>query len=219
MAISGFNEQLRRIVLSGHVREDVAAQFLEQMTALEYIDHTKPITIYIDTYGGNIDAAMLMYDCMRTSACPINTVGIGKVMSAGTLLLSAGDSGFRYITPNTRVMVHEVSGGSVGTVSEMEASVSESKKVQDRFLSLLSKHTGKSKSLLLDDVLHQNNYMSAKEAIDYGLADKVFPSRKISGRKRVVVASGDDKKKPKKKPEMIKKKKIKKKAKKKTSKR
>lgn len=182
MAINSFHEQLRRIVLSGMIKEDTGAAFLEQMTALEYIDHTKPITIYIDTYGGSIDAALLMYDCMRTSSCPINTVGIGKVMSAGTLLLAAGDKGYRFISPNTRVMIHEVSGGSIGTVSEMETSVTEIKRMQDIYVTLMAKHTEQTKAKILKDI-SGNNYMSAKQAINYGIADKVFPSRKMVARK------------------------------------
>jgi len=182
MAINNFHEQLRRIVLSGAIKEDTGAAFLEQMTALEYIDHTKPITIYIDTYGGSVDAALLMYDCMRTSSCPINTVGIGKVMSAGVLLLSAGDKGYRFVSPNTRIMIHEISGGSMGTVSEMETSVAEIKRMQDIYITLLAKHTGQTKAKVLKD-MQGDNYMSANQAIKYGIADKVFPSRKMVPRK------------------------------------
>lgn len=185
MAINSFHEQLRRIVLSGTIKEDTGAAFLEQMTALEYIDHTKPITIYIDTYGGSVDAALLMYDCMRTSSCSINTVGMGKVMSAGVLLLAAGDKGYRFVSPNTRVMIHEISGGSIGTVSEMETSVTEIKRMQDIYVSLLAKHTGQTKAKVQKD-MEGTSYMSAKQAINYGVADKVFPSRKMVSRKAPV---------------------------------
>lgn len=181
MAISSFNENLRRIVLSGSITEEIAAQFLEQMTALEYVDHGKPVTIYIDTYGGNVDAALLMYDCMKTSACPINTVGIGKVMSAGVLILAAGDKGHRFVSPNARIMIHEVSGGSWGTVSEMEVSVTEMKRMQDTYVNLLCKDTGQKKQKVLQDI-KLDKYMSAKQALDYGIADKIYPSRKVSSR-------------------------------------
>lgn len=194
VAINSFHEQLRRIVLSGIIKEDTGAQFLEQMTALEYIDHTKPITIYIDTYGGSVDAALLMYDCIRTSSCPVNTVGMGKVMSAGVLLLAAGDKGYRFVSPNTRVMIHEISGGSIGTVSEMETSVTEIKRMQDIYTSLLAKHAEVNKAKVLED-MQKVSYMSAKQAINYGIADKLFPSRKVATRKPVEKRKTRNKKK------------------------
>ena len=83
MSISPLHEAVRRIVLTGSIREDSSAQFLEQITALEYLDSSRVITVYVDTYGGNVDAAMSIYDAMRICKCPIRTVGIGKVMSAG----------------------------------------------------------------------------------------------------------------------------------------
>lgn len=176
--ISQMNEQLRRIVLSGNIREDTAAVFLEQITALEAIDMAKPISVYIDTYGGNLDAALSIYDAMRACCCPIVTIGIGKVMSAGVLLLAAGDKGNRFITQNTRVMIHEVSGGTVGPISEMENSIAESRRMQDIYATLLASDTGVSKQKILQDMLHNDNYMSAEEAVKYGIADKMVPTRK-----------------------------------------
>jgi len=178
MSISALNEQLRRVVLAGTIRDEIAAQFLEQMTALEYAEHTKPITVYIDTYGGSVDAALLMFDVIKTSSCPINTVGIGKVMSAGVLLLAAGDKGHRYISRNTRIMIHEVSGGVRGTVSEMDNSLTESKRMQDTYVKLLAKDTGKSVAQLKKDMA-KDNYMSAEMAIKYGIGDKILPSRRL----------------------------------------
>jgi ATP-dependent Clp protease protease subunit len=175
--ISQLNEQLRRIILSGSIREDSAAQFLEQLTAFEYIDISKPVTVYIDTFGGSVDAALLMYDAMKSCACPIVTVGIGKVMSAGVLLLAAGEPGTRFITENTRVMIHQISGGVVGSLSDMEVSMVETRKMQAIYFDLLSKDTGVPVQKLLKDVT-KDFYMSAEEAVKYGIADKVVPTRK-----------------------------------------
>lgn len=183
MAISQLIEQLRRIVVSGSIKEDTGAQFLEQMTALEYSDHTKPITVYVDTYGGSVDAALLMYDVIKTCSCPINTVGMGKVMSAGVLLLAAGDKGYRYISPNTRVMIHEVSSGVRGTVSEMDNAINESRRLQEVYIKILAKNTGKSLSQIKKDIT-VDKFMTAQEAIKYGIADKVLPSRRIVSRKK-----------------------------------
>ncbi len=88
--ISAMNEQLRRVVVTGSIKEETSSQFLEQITALECIDITKPISLYIDTYGGSLSAALSMYDTLKACCCPIVTIGIGKVMSAGVLLLAAG---------------------------------------------------------------------------------------------------------------------------------
>jgi len=175
--ISQLNEQCRRIVLSGTIREESAAQFLEQITAFEYVDITKPITVYIDTFGGSVDAALLMYDSIKACACPVVTVGIGKVMSAGVLLQAAGEKGSRFITENTRVMMHEVSGGAFGPISEMEVSIAETRRLQAIYIELLAKDTGNSKQQILKDI-GQDFYMSAAEAVKYGIADKVVPTRK-----------------------------------------
>jgi len=183
MGISDYKSDIRRIVLTGDVRGEMAAEFLEQMTALERRDMDAPITVYIDTYGGNVRAALAMYDMIRICACPVETVGIGKVMSAGALLLSAGDTGHRYITPNCGVMIHQVSGGVYGTVSEMEIDMQETKQLQDKYVSLLAKHCGKAKSKILKDI-QIDKYMSAKEAIEYGLVDHIMPSRRVAKPKR-----------------------------------
>jgi len=172
------NEQLRRIVLSGVVKEEQASQFLEQITALECSDIGKPITLYIDTYGGSVDSAILMYDTIKACCCPIVTVGVGKVMSAGVLLLAAGDPGHRFITQNTRVMIHEVAGGAFGPISEMEVSVKETRRLQNLYIDLLAKDCGVPKKKIISDMNSGERYMSATEAVSYGIVDKIIPLRK-----------------------------------------
>jgi len=188
------NEQLRRIVISGTIKEDTAAHFLEQLTALECIDMAKPVSVYIDTYGGSVDGALCMYDAMKACCCPIVTVGIGKVMSAGVLLLAAGDKGNRFITQNTRVMIHEVSGGTFGPISEMENTVLETRRMQDVYVDLLANDTGTSKAKILKDMAAEM-YMSAEEAVKYGIADKMVPTRKVT-RKVTTKKKATNKKKP-----------------------
>lgn len=175
--ISQPNENIRRIVLSGSVREEMASQFIEQVTALECYDVTKPISIYIDTYGGSVDSALTIYDTIKSCCCPIVTVGIGKVMSAGVLLLAAGDRGFRYITKNTRVMVHEISGGVVGSITEMETTFNETRRLQDVYIEILASETGVGVDKIRRD-MKAETYMTADEAVKYGIVDKVVPYRK-----------------------------------------
>ena len=178
MSISAFNDHTRRIVLSGNIKEETASIFLEQISALEYCDVSKPITIYVDTYGGIVDAALSIYDAMSVCSCPIRTIGIGKIMSAGVLLLSAGDKGNRFITPNARVMMHQVSGGAAGTVKDIDIIAKEITRQQDVFIELLSKHTGKSKAQILTDIC-RDKYMTASEALHYGIVDFVVAPKKV----------------------------------------
>lgn len=176
--INPLNENIRRVVLSGVIREDMASLFLEQITAMEYVDISKPISVYIDTFGGDVSAALLIYDTIKSCCCPIITIGIGKVMSAGTLILAAGEPGSRFITQNTRTMIHEVSGGAIGTMSEMENSIAETRRLQDIYVGILAKETGNSKKKILTDMAKGDLFMSAQETVDYGLADKIVPTRK-----------------------------------------
>jgi len=183
MTISRYDEHIRRIVLSGNIRDETAAQFLESITAFERADMGSAITIYIDTYGGALRAALAIYDAMRICSCPVETIGIGKVMSAGALLLAAGDNGNRYLAPNTGVMIHQISGGAHGTVNEMNIILEETKKLQDVYVELLARHTGKSIKKISNDIM-ADNYMTAQEAINYGLADKVLPYRRAPRTKK-----------------------------------
>lgn len=178
MILNSQNELIRRIILNGSIREETAAQFLEQLTMLEYADLKKPIILYIDTYGGNLDAAMLIYDAMQSCVCPIHTIGIGKVMSAGALLLAAGDPGCRHISKHTRVMIHEVSGGVIGSLTEMDISVKEMSKMQELYAEVLSSHTGQPIDKVLAD-MHQTLYLTAAESVNYGIVDEILPTKKI----------------------------------------
>ena len=207
MAISPLNEHIRRIVLSGVIGDDTAALFLEQMTHLQYCDITKPITIYIDTVGGSVHSGLLMYDTMMMSPCPIQTIGIGKVMSMGTLLLSAGDPGDRYISRNTSVMIHQISGRAFGTMSEMDNAIDETRRLQEVYLSILAKHTGKDMDDIRDD-MQSDYFMSAEESLEYGLADTILANRRAS----LSAIPKSSKKKIKKKKKSVKKKITKKKA-------
>ena len=178
--MSNFDSQCRRICVSGSIGEMAAHMFLEQLSAFEYASVQSPITLYINSYGGDVHAATAMFDAMKTCSCAITTIGLGAVMSAATLLLAAGDKGSRFVSENCRCMIHEVSGGAIGSLSELEGSVKEAKYLQSQYIKLLSKETGTKESKILADIQEGDLYMSAKEAIAYGLADMVVPVRKQS---------------------------------------
>lgn len=172
-------DQIRRIILAGQISDMMAAQFLEQLTYFEYTDCGVPINVYINSCGGGVDAALCMVDAMTTCSCPIRTIGMGSVASAAVLLLAAGDRGSRLITENCRVMIHQVSTGLAGNSSELDNEIQEVLRLQEIYNKVLSKCTGKAVSTIKKDII-QNYYMSAAEAIGYGIADKIMPSRKMT---------------------------------------
>ena len=176
--ISNFNEGIRRIILSGVVEETLGAIFLEQLSSFEYLDTQKPISILIDTSGGCVSSGLMIFDAMKACSAPCVSIGIGKVMSIGSLILAAGEKGQRYIYPSTRVLLHEISSGAVGTLSEMDNSVAEARILQKMYVDLLAHETGQSTKKILCDISRGDFYMSAGQAISYGLADKIVPSRK-----------------------------------------
>lgn len=178
MMISQLNEQLRRIVISGTVREELAAQFLDQLTAFEFTNIAAPVSVYISTYGGDLSAALEMYDAIKTCAMPVVTIAMGKCMSAGTLLVASGEKGNRFASENCRFMIHQVSGACIGNMSEMQITMEETQRLQNIYVELLSKETGMSVEKILEDMKGGDYYMSAKEAVTYGLIDKIVPERK-----------------------------------------
>ena len=176
--VSSFNEQVRRISICGEIDDEIAAHFLEQITSFEMLDRDLPITVYLNTYGGDIYSALLIYDAIKLSSCPIHLIGIGKVMSAGVLLLASGDFGHRYITPNCRVMLHQISGGYCGSMSEMENELSEIRRLQDIYVSILSKETKVAKVKIKKDLdSGVDIYMSANDAKKYGIVDHICSTK------------------------------------------
>lgn len=158
----------RRILLSGAIDEVKAHDFREAILDLYAEDPHKEITIYIDTYGGSSYAMFAMYDVMKMVSCPITTIGTGKVMSGGVLILAAGDK--RFLTSNAMVMLHQVSTTISGEVSRLHKETSHVAELQSRMYYLLAKHTGQTTEQLSKD-LAEDKYMNAKEAIEYGVAD------------------------------------------------
>lgn len=173
-----FNEQIRRIIISGPIIDQTAAYFLDQITFFEYCDPTTAVNVYINSPGGNVDSALAILDSMTTCACPIKTIGIGSVCSAAVLLLAAGSKGNRVLSPNCRIMTHQVSTGIGGNVSELENEIQEVQRLQEIYNNLLSKYTGQKISKIKADIT-MNYYMSAQEAIIYGIADKILQPRKM----------------------------------------
>ena len=179
----GGDDDLRSILMYGDVNEDRAAEMIVGIISLseqevkEGQERLDDMKIYISTYGGSADDMMSIYDIMRLAKqkCDIETVGMGKVMSAGTLLLASGTKGKRKIMKNCRVMIHAVSAGSVGAIHNLQNELEEIQAIQDAYIRCLVSETDLTKRQLrkmLDQKV--NVYLTAEEAVEYGLADEVI---------------------------------------------
>lgn len=163
----------RILLLHGDVTEDLARDFIDGVLALASMDPMEEIVVYLDTYGGSPYSMFAMHDVMRYVSCPIHTIAVGKVMSAGALILAAGDR--RSIMPNAVVMLHQVSAGLQGKTSGMEVELAHFKDIQNRMYRLYAKYTGKTVEeigrYLLDS---HDKYMNAEQAKGFGLVDEVL---------------------------------------------
>lgn len=166
-----------RIIFIGTAIDDqVANAVIAQLLFLQMQDPKKDIHIYINSPGGSVTAGLAMYDTMQFLTCDVNTYCIGIAASMGSVLLTAGTKGKRYCLPNSHVMIHQVSGGAQGTASDVERTVEFMYSLKRRLNDILGKHTGKTAKQLEKDA-DRDNYMTAEQAVAYGLVDKVLENR------------------------------------------
>ena len=167
-----------RIIFIGTAVDDfVANSGIAQMLFLQMQDPKKDIHIYINSPGGSVTAGLAIYDTMQFVTCDVNTYCIGIAASMGAILLTAGTKGKRFCLPNSHVMIHQVSGGASGTASDVERTISFMFNLKKRLNAILAKHTGKPIEQVDRDA-DRDNYMSAEEAAEYGLVDRVLENRK-----------------------------------------
>ena len=172
----------RSIMFVGEVNEERAADLISALLVLsqdkaENEERGEDIKLYISTYGGSAHEMFAVYDVMNfcKQFCDIQTIGIGKVMSAGTLLLSAGTDGKRKIGKHCQVMIHSVNGGSIGELHSLENEMEQMKNLQDTYIQCLSAETNMSKRQIQTLINRKVNvYLTAEEAIEKGLADEVL---------------------------------------------
>ena len=174
-------DTIRTIALFGDVDEEKSADLCMGLLLLTDFSQKEapydPITFYISTYGGSADEMFSIYDMMSVTKtkCEIETIGLGKVMSAGTLLLAAGTKGKRKVGRHCRIMIHAVAAGSSGELHDIENEVKSIKHIQELYISALSKETHMTKRMiqkLLDRKV--NVYLTAEEAVEYGIADEII---------------------------------------------
>ena len=167
-----------RILLIGEqVSDGLANYIIAQLLYLQMQDPAKDINIYINSPGGSVTAGLAMYDTMQLVTCDISTYCMGIAASMGSVLLTAGSKGKRFCLPNSHVMIHQVSGGASGTASDVERTVEFMYSLKRRLNGILANHTGQPIEQIERDS-DRDNYMTAQQAADYGLVDKVLDSKK-----------------------------------------
>jgi len=183
--IAGRQEDIpesRSIMFVGEVTEEKAAEFVSALLVLaqtksEEDDRAEDIKIYVNTYGGSADEMFAIYDVMNwcKQYCDIQTIGIGKVMSAGTLILAAGTKGKRYISNHCRVMIHSVNGGHVGELHNLQNEMEQMAGLQDSYIQALSTETNMTKRQIQSLINKKINvYLDTDQAIEKGLADETW---------------------------------------------
>lgn len=162
-----------RIVFIGtEINDQVANVVVAQLLFLKMEDPKKDIHIYINSPGGYINAGLAIFDTMQYLGCPINTYCIGLAASMGALLLCAGTKGKRYALPNSRIMIHQPSGGVQGTAADIALQAKETVYMKHRLSEIMAEATGKSVERIIEDS-DRDFFMSPEEAVEYGLIDEV----------------------------------------------
>ena len=163
----------RIIVLGTPINDQVANAIVAQLLVLQREDPDKPIRFYINSPGGAVYAGMAIYDTMQAISCPVSTVALGFTASFGTVLLTAGEPGMRYALPNATVHMHQPLGGAQGQASDIQIQAQEILRLRTSLNDILSKHTNQPLEKIVTDT-DRDIYMSATEAMEYGLVDQVL---------------------------------------------
>jgi ATP-dependent Clp protease protease subunit len=166
----------RIIFLTGPVEDQMATLICAQLLFLEAENPKKEIALYINSPGGVVTAGMAIYDTMQFIKPAVSTLCIGQAASMGSLLLAAGHKDMRFATPNARIMVHQPSGGFQGQASDIERHARDILKMKRRLNEIYVKHTGRTYEEV-EQTLDRDHFMSADEALSWGVVDKVITSR------------------------------------------
>lgn len=166
----------RIIFLSGEVNTATANSIVAQILYLETKDPNKDIYLYINSPGGSVNDGMAIYDTMNYVKCDINTICVGMAASMGAFLLSSGTKGKRFALANSEVMIHQPSGGVQGQATEIAIAAERIIKLRTKMNKILAKNTNQSFEKIVKDV-ERDYYMSAEEAKEYGIIDKVYTTR------------------------------------------
>lgn len=166
----------RIIFLTGQVYDEMAALICAQLLFLESEDPEKDIYMYINSPGGVVTAGLSIFDTMNYIKCDVSTLCLGQACSMGSFLLMAGAKGKRFILPQARVMIHQPSGGAQGQATDIEIQAREILKMKENLNKIYSDLTGQPLSVI-EDAMERDRFMSAQEALDFGLVDQIVEKR------------------------------------------
>jgi len=170
-------EKNRIIYVNGDFDEECVQNTVLTMLDYECDDPTKDILMFIDSFGGFYDSFIAIHDAMQICRCDVATICVGKAMSCGQMLLMSGKNGKRFITPNSRIMMHQIHYDYAGNVSQMENELQQSKECQKIMEDLIIKYTHIKKPML-KDIMSRETYLSAKQALEFGLVDYIVENPK-----------------------------------------
>ena len=166
----------RIIVLSDEVNDVTASLVVAQLLFLESENPDKDIQLYINSPGGSVTSGMAIYDTMQFIKCDVSTICVGMAASMGAFLLAAGAKGKRLSLPNSEIMIHQPLGGARGQATDIKIQAEQILKIKDKLNRILSERTGQPLEKVIADT-ERDNYMSAQEALEYGLIDKIMEKR------------------------------------------
>jgi len=166
----------RIVFLGGTVTDDVANLITAQLLFLESEDPDREVNMYINSPGGSVTAGLAIYDTMQFVKPPVSTLCVGQAASMGSFLLAAGAKGRRYALPHSRILIHQLSGGFEGQAADIEIQAREALRQKEILNEVLARHTGKSVKQIEKDT-DRDNFMSATQAVEYGLIDEVITAR------------------------------------------
>ncbi|MDD3793991.1 MAG: ATP-dependent Clp protease proteolytic subunit [Candidatus Gracilibacteria bacterium] len=163
----------RVIFLGDAIDSHVANTVIAQLLFLEKQDPKAPITMYVNSPGGHVTAGLAIYDTMQYVKCPVHTVSIGLSASMGSIILAGGEAGKRFALPHSEIMIHQPLGGAEGQATDIRIAAEHIIKTGTRLYRILAKHTGKTVEQVEKDC-DRDNFMTAEEALKYGLIDKII---------------------------------------------
>lgn len=167
----------RQIILSGEINKDLAEKIVRQLLVLEADDSEKPVYVYIDSPGGDVDAGFAIFDMIRFVSCPVFLIGMGLIASAAALILLAVDKEHRLALPNSRYLIHQPSSGMRGVATDIEIHAKEMERTKAVLNKIISEQTGKSFEQVCTDT-NRDYWLNSNEAVEYGLVSKIVNSRK-----------------------------------------
>ncbi|MCL2517387.1 MAG: ATP-dependent Clp endopeptidase proteolytic subunit ClpP [Oscillospiraceae bacterium] len=163
----------RIVFLSDEVNDVTSSLVVAQLLFLEQQDRDKDVWFYINSPGGSVTAGLAIYDTMNFIECDVRTICVGMAASMGAFLLSSGAKGKRFALPNSEIMIHQPSGGTRGQATDIKIQAEQMLKIKHKLNQILAKNTGKPIEIIERDT-ERDNYLSAEEAVEYGIVDKIM---------------------------------------------